>query len=281
MTRMTIFRSDRMAIALVGALLAPTFAFGQQQPTRIARSTRAVVQPQARVEAPTIRPGEFYAAPYVDRQGGPANAGHITGTTEVPGIPLTIEERPLQSYERVTIVVPPGMSSAGGTRYMAVRRGPMLEGVGQIMLPTGIVLIERAQPGQAVEARIVARFEPMMIGDQLVSMEAAPSGMAKPVAQANGAQTSVLWIKGDPVLPSLQSYVIVNGSSASGMRVGDQITFYRERHTDREGVVQPESPIAIAQIVRVTAQASTALIIDQMNSGPSEGTLARVSAKMP
>src|SRR4051794_17546031 len=29
MTRMTIFRSDRMAIAMVGALMAPTFAFSQ------------------------------------------------------------------------------------------------------------------------------------------------------------------------------------------------------------------------------------------------------------
>ncbi|HUQ82537.1 MAG TPA: hypothetical protein VM076_15415 [Gemmatimonadaceae bacterium] len=270
-----------MAIALVGAVLAPTFAFAQQQPTRVARSTRAPVQPQARMEAPTIRPGEFYAAPYVERDGGPANAGRISGTTDVPGIPLTIEERPLQSYERVTIVVPPGLSSSGGTRYIAVRRGPMLEGVGQVMIPTGIVRVERAQPGQAAEARIVARFAPMMIGDQLVSMETAPSGLPKPVAQANGVQTSVLWIAGEPVLPSLQSYVVVRGGSASGMRVGDQITFSRQRFTDRDGVIQPESPIAVAQIVRVTAQASTALIIDQMSSGPSEGTVARVSAKMP
>jgi hypothetical protein len=268
-----------MAIALVGALMAPTFAFGQQQPTQIARSTRAAVQPQERVPAPTIRAGEFYAAPWVDRLGGPANAGHIDATSEVPGIPLTIAERPLQSYERISISVPPGMSSASGARYMAVRRGPLLEGVGQVMIPTGIVVVERAQPGQGVDARIVARFEPMFIGDELVSMEPAPTGLAKPVAQANGAQTSVLWIKGEPVLPSLQSYVVV--AASSGARVGDQITFYRERHTDDAGVVQPESPIAVAQIVRVTAQASTALIIDQMHAGPSEGTVARVSAKMP
>jgi len=279
--RMTIFRSDRMAIALVGAVMAPTFAFAQQQPSGIGRTTRVAMQPQVRAAAPTIRAGEFYAAPYVDREGGPANAGRIVGTSEVPGIPLTIEDRPLQSYERVHITVPPGMSTAGGTRYMSVRAGPMLEGVGQVMIPTGIVVIERAQPGQAVEARIVARYEPMFIGDQLVTLDAVPTGLPKPVAQANGAQTSALWIKGEPVLPSLQSYVIVRGGSASGMRVGDQITFYRERYTHADGVLHPESPIAIAQIVRVSAQASTALIIDQMYAGPSEGTVARVSAKMP
>ena len=278
MMRTTIFRSNRMAIAMVGALMAPAFAFAQDAvDTAVARST----QTQTRTVGPTIRPGEFYAAPYVERAAGPANAGNIIGTGDVPGIPLTVAERPLQSHERVFVVVPPGMSSAAGTRYLAVRAGPMLEGVGQIMIPTGVVAIERAQPGQAVEARIMARYGPMMIGDQLVTMEALPANLPRPTAQANGLRTSVLWINGELVLPSLQSYVVVAGGSASGMRVGDQITFYRERHTGDDGVVQPATDIAVAQIVRVTPHASTALIIDQTYPGPSEGTVARVSAKMP
>ena len=281
MMRMTISRSNRMAIAMVGALLAPAFAFGQEP--SVMAITRAPREGQAQTHAagPTIRPGEFYAAPYVERDGGPANAGHIVGTGEVPGVALTTVERPLQSYERIFVVVPPGMSTAAGTRYIAVRAGPMLEGVGQVMIPTGIVRIERAQPGQAVEARIMARFEPMMIGDQLVTMDAVPGNLPRPAAQANGALTSALWLKGESVLAALQSYVIVGGGSASGMRIGDQVTFYREAYTGADGVVLPASDIAVAQIVRVTAQASTALIIDKTFAGPTEGTLARVTAKMP
>ena len=149
------------------------------------------------------------------------------------------------------------------------------------MIPTGVVAVERTEPGQAIEARVVARFEPMMIGDQLVTMDAIPANLPRPAAQATGLTTSVLWIKAEPVLPSLQSYVIVGGGAASGMRIGDQITFYRPRYVDYEGVVHPTSDIGIAQIIRVTPQASTALIIDQMYPGPGEGTLARVSAKMP
>src|SRR5688572_27231698 len=99
MTKTTISRSSRMAIAMVGASMAPAFAFAQVQ---------------ARAAAPTIRPGEFYAAPYVEREGGPPNAGRIVGTGDVSGIPLTESERPLQSAERVFIVVPPGMTSAAG-----------------------------------------------------------------------------------------------------------------------------------------------------------------------
>lgn len=236
---------------------------------------------QTRTAGPTIRPGEFYAAPYVERAEGPANAGRIVGTGDVSGIPLTEAERPLQSYERVFVVVPPGMSSAPGARYVAVRRGPMLEGVGQVMIPTGILAVERAQPGQAVEARIVARFEPMLIGDQLVTMDAVPTTTGRPTAQTGGVETSVLWMKGSPVLPSLQSYVVVAGGSAADMRPGDQITFYRPRRSTPDGIVLPESEIGIAQIVRVTPQAATALVIDQSYAAIAEGTAARVTAKMP
>ena len=271
--KMTISRSNRLAIAMAGALVAPAFASAQ---------TTATASPTAQLRAagPTIRPGEFYAAPYVERDGGPPNAGNIVGTGDVPGIPLTEQDRPLQSYERVFVTLPPGMPNTVGTRYVAVRPGPRIEGVGQVMEPTGILTVLRAQSGQAVEARIVARFAPVEIGNQLVTMEAVPANLAKPSATA-GTRTTALWVQGDPVLPSLQSYVIVEGNSASGMRIGDQITFYRERRTTGDGTVLPESDIAIAQIVRVTAQASTALVIDQSYAAIGEGSVARVSAKMP
>jgi hypothetical protein len=236
---------------------------------------------QTRTPAPTLRPGEFYAAPYVERVGGPPNAGAIVGTGDVPGIPLTERDRPLQSYERIFITVPPGMSNAAGTRYLAVRNGPALEGVGRVMIPTGVVVVERAQPGQAVEARIISRFEQVLIGDQLVTMESVPANLPRPTAVANGARTRVLWIEGEPVLPALQSYVVVEGGSASGMKAGDQITFYRERRTGDDGLTLPESAIAIAQIVRVTGQASTAIVLSQSHGAIGEGTAARVSAKLP
>jgi hypothetical protein len=221
------------------------------------------------------------AAPYVEREGGPPNAGRIVGTGEVPSIPLTESVRPLQSYERVFVVVPPGMPTAAGTRYVAVRYGPLLEGVGQVMIPTAVVSVERAQPGQAVEARVVARFEPLQIGDLLVTPEAVPVNLPRPTPVAGGTETSVLWVKGDPVLPTLHAYAILEGGSAAGMRPGDQVTLYRERRTTADGIVLPESEIAVVQIVRVTPQASTAIVIDQSYGAIRQGTAGRVSAKMP
>jgi len=269
---------------LTAAFDAPTVfrRVSNDRPRSVVQPSLQATQPQSREAAPTIRPGEFYTAPYVESINGPANVGYIVGSGEVPGIPLTEQERPLQSNERVFITVPPGMSAARGARYVALRRGPTLEGVGQIVIPTGIVVVERAQPGQAVEARIVARYGAVEIGNEIVVMAAPPTGAQRPVAQTSGGvHTFVLWTLGEPVLPSLQSYVILAGGTSSGMRVGDQVTFYRERRATVDGVVLPESDIGIAQIVRVTPQATTALVIDQSYAAIGAGTAARISAKMP
>jgi hypothetical protein len=250
--------------------------------TRVAHVREAVQsQAQTRVTSPTLRPGEVIAAPYVESERGPANAGYIVATGDVPAIPFPEVERPIQSYERIFIVVPPGMASARGTRYVAVRRGPMLVGVGQVMIPTGVVVVERAQPGQAVEARVVARFDQLLLGDELVTMENVPTTEIRPTAVTAGAETAVLWVGGDMVLPSLQSYLIIAGGSGSGLRAGDQVTLYRERRATVDGIVLPESEIAVAQIVRVTPQAATAMIIDQSFAAIQAGTRGRVSAKMP
>jgi hypothetical protein len=56
---------------------------------------------------------------------------------------------------------------------------------------------------------------------------------------------------------------------------------YRPRRATADGIVLPESEIAILQIVRVTAQAATGLVIDQSYGAIAEGTRGRVSAKMP
>jgi len=258
--------------------MAPTFATAQQATIDVALGSPTQAS-QTQAGAPAVRAGEFYAAPWVERVGGPANAGVIVGTGDVPGIPLTEQERPLQSHERVFVTVPPGMSAAPGARYVSVRRGPLLEGIGQVMVPTGILVLERAQPGQAAEARVVARFEPVLIGDQLVAMDAPPVGSGRPAAVGGGAETFVLWIKSEPVLPSLQSYVVV--AAAGGMRVGDQISFYRPRRMSSWGVLLPETEIAVAQVVRVTPQAATALVVDQTHGAIEPGTPARVSARMP
>ena len=88
-----------------------------------------------------------------------------------------------------------------------------------------------------------------------------------------------MWIKSDPVLPSLHSYVVV--AATPGMRVGDQISFYRPRRQTPSRVVLPESEIAVAQLVRVTPHGATALIVDQTYGAIQQGTNARVTAKMP
>jgi hypothetical protein len=84
------------------------------------------------------------------------------------------------------------------------------------------------------------------------------------------------------VLPSLQHYLIVD-ISRRDVTAGDQIDLYLPRQEPVEGrdLALPETWIARAQILRVTPYGASAIITHQEQPAISEGTAARVAAKMP
>ena len=232
--------------------------------------------------APAVRVGEYLAAPYVDREGGPRVSGRLVGSGEVPGIPLTESERLLDLQERVFVVAPEGRSAAVGDRYYTYRLGPVLPNLGQVVIPTGVIAIERVTAGQAAEGRIVAKYDNVQIGQSLLPVAPQlPPRTSRASAIANGPEMRIAWVDGGSVLPTLQRYVVLDRGSAGGIRIGDQVTLFRGRRQTPEGITLPESEIAVAQVVRTSGSASTAMIIAQSQPEIGEGTQARVSAKMP
>ena len=63
--------------------------------------------------------------------------------------------------------------------------------------------------------------------------------------------------------------------------MGDQFTVIRSRERTDDGVVIPEQPIAIAQVVRVTEYGATAIIIQHEQPAIRTGLTARMTARMP
>jgi hypothetical protein len=83
----------------------------------------------------------------------------------------------------------------------------------------------------------------------------------------------------DPVLPSLQSYVILSARASGGVRVGDQFTLMDDTVDPRYPA--PPVPAAVAEVVRVTPQGVTAIIVDQEQPKIYEGMPARLTARAP
>lgn len=233
----------------------------------------------------TVRLGEYVASPWVDQPGGPIGAGYIIESGDIPGI-ASHEKLNLQVYDPVVIAPPVGSTVAKREWYLTYRLGPFIETFGQIVIPTGVVEVTRpGEPGEASVARIVRMFGNMEKGQRLIPYDTTGAMVAGKPALVNAADAkrgNVRWILSEPVLPSLQNYVVIDLSTRDNISTGDQIEFYRPRlRRDGEPLVIPEVEIGRAQVLRVTEFGAAAIITSQEQPAIHPGTATRVRAKMP
>jgi LysM repeat protein len=229
-----------------------------------------------------VRPGEFYAAPWIDRSGGPGEAGQVVAQADLPGIARASDRPTLQPQDRIFITLPKSVVPTRGDRLLLYRVGPTVEGHGQIVIPTAVVQVERADNGDATTVRIVEQFDQVEIGQGVLPLERFNMpAEARPAPLALGTEARVIWIPSEAVLPSLQRYVVLTATNKDNVKQGDQFTLYRPRLRTERGVFLPEEKIALVQVVKVTDRGATGIIVDQAQPAIRHGTSARLTARMP
>jgi hypothetical protein len=234
---------------------------------------------------PTVRLGEVVAAPYVDREGGPRGFGRILKSGDLTGVAEASERFRFQAFDKIFISPPVGSVAPEGERYLAIKLGPVIENQGQIMIPTGIVEVTSpARGGMAATAKVVRTYTGVNATDRLIPIDTAGAGTTvKPTRVVGGPSTKIRWISGQPVLPSVQSFVVLATSARNGVRMGDEFTVYiprRKSNDDREAD-DPEILISKMQVVRSTPYGVTAVILGQEQPAIREGMDARITARMP
>lgn len=254
------------------------------QPVVTAPPADTTPAPITQAPQTTVRAGEYIAAPWVDQQGGPRGYGYIMESADLPGIASADHSR-MNLHDRVFVAPPNGAAPSGRTRYLTYRLGPSFEDFGQIVIPTGIIEVSRApQPGEAAVGQVVKMFGEMLQGQRLIPLDSGPAlATGRPSPVTNGRTGQVRYILNEPVLPSLQSYVVLDLSRRDGVTTGDQIELYqpRQRPNESHELAYPEIYIARAQVLRVTPFGATAVITAQDQPKIEQGTAVRVSAKMP
>jgi LysM repeat protein len=253
-------------------------------PAPVPRDTQPAPRPAPAVIAgPAIRLGEYLAAPWVDQRGGPRGSGFVMGTRDLPGI-ASVDRSRLNLFDAVLVSPPVGAVAPEHELYLTYTFGPLIENLGQVVIPTGIVEITRsARNGEAATGRVVKMFGEVLQGQRLIALDTAMvsrAGRATPVT--NGRTGKVRWIFNNPVLPSIQAYVVLDIAKAD-VNPGDQIDLYqpRQKPVDGRELAIPEVFIARAQVLRVTPFGASAIILSQEQPKIAEGTAARVAAKMP
>ena len=228
-----------------------------------------------------VRAGEIESAPYLDRIGGPRDAGEIRAAVDRPAISTSADAARSQLNDELYISLPKGMSPRLGDRYMAYSLGDEIEDVGQLVIPTGILRIESIGAGELAVARLIRQFGEVRLGQRLLSAEPAVAVVRAARAVPVGVSGKVLLVHQDPVLPSVQHYVVLSPSSKNGIVVGDEFTLISDTMGRDDPTPAPPVSAAIVQVVKVTPYASTAIILSQVQPAIKEGMPVRLTAKMP
>lgn len=234
---------------------------------------------------PTLRWGEVMAAPYVDREGGPRGFGRILKSGDLTGVAEASERFRFQAFDKIFIAPPVGYVAPEGERYLAVKLGPMIDDQGQVVIPTGVVEVTApARGGMAATAKVVRTYAGVNSTDRLIPIDTAGAGTTvRPLRVTNGPATTIRWISGQPVLPSVGAYVVLATSARNGVRMGDEFTVFipRKKADDDRAPDDPEILISKMQVVRSTPYGVTAVVIGQEQPAIREGMNARITAKMP
>ena len=101
-----------------------------------------------------------------------------------------------------------------------------------------------------------------------------------PLPSLDAVEGRIVWVHNDPVLPSLQHYVFLDVAPGSA-RLGDRFLLIDQSRFGLADSTRPPEPAALAQVVRVTPYAATAIIIDQELPTIKVGMRARLSARLP
>lgn len=247
---------------------------------RVVRGERQSLLLRARGAA--VRAGDYLRSPFLAGAGGVDGSGVLDATTSADGVGITLSDRPIQTYDRVWVQLPPGVTGERDQRFLVFREGPLLQGEGRVIIPTGVIRLDGAGQAGRAEARLLTKFEDVYSGHRVMPLDtlSLEPGIF-PTRVEFGLATKLVWIYQDPVLPSVGHHLIFAAGSADGLVPGDQITVQREMGVDAKGVPLPPEDIAVAQVTRVTEQGTSAIIIGVTDGGLLKGQAARVTAKMP
>jgi len=232
--------------------------------------------------ASAVRSGDYLQAPFLWDAAGVAGAGRLDATTQSDGIGLTLTERPVQMYENIYVQVPAGVTGVKDERLMVFRYGPMIEGRGRVVVPTGIVKITTDAVNGRATAILTAKYEDVFAQQFLMALDTLviQPGIF-PARVEFGVKTTVAYLYGNPVLPPVGHQLIFAAGSAQGLVTGDQVTLQVEMGNDERGQPLPAQDVATARVTRVTQWGASAIIIGQTDGGLREGMTAVVTGKMP
>jgi hypothetical protein len=178
-------------------------------------------------------------------------------------------------YDRIEVSFV-GPVPARGAELLSFRLDHEIEGVGNVLIPTGILAVSDPVPGGAV-ALVVDVFDRLSMGDLLI---AAPSYPLRPGVRAQpantGADATLFAFARDHALQEINDVAFLDQGGDHGVRIGDE---YIAVWTEGSGT--PPELEGRLQVISVHPDHSSARIVWMKNPIFQTGVRVRVDRRMP
>ncbi|MHB1313701.1 MAG: LysM peptidoglycan-binding domain-containing protein [Gemmatimonadaceae bacterium] len=251
-------------------------------PKRYARTRGARENINLMAPHTAVRPGDYLVSPFVWAVGGPSPTGAVRKTAQSHIVVPTLEQRVYQSQEPIFVNLPAGADRSNGARYMTYALGPILEGLGQVVIPTGVIEVAGDAGKGDVRAVITRRFRPVLEGQGVMALDTlSPRVDVFPQAVEFGTQTSLAWMMDDPAIVQQGQYLILHATAKNGFETGDQVALFAALGTGAAGAAQVPEQVGVAQVLRVTQWGVSAILLRRTQGDLTVGMQGRISAKMP
>jgi hypothetical protein len=229
--------------------------------------TRSQVQAAQAARVLAVSPDRVYSAPWLIPlgDGEPENSGWIAGFAE-----RGMRAAAIRSYDQIRVAMP--TPARVGARLQLFRIDSTIEGVGRVVIPTGVAEVEVIGEGEVV-ARVTQEYERIQAGDwvgPLPDFPLEPGASARSVS--GGSEAMIMGFEGAQVLSGIGQVAFLDLGSDDGIGIGDEFVLYGEAvPTAREGTLQ---------VIGVRETTAAARILSMADNVFQQGVIVRLARTM-
>ncbi|TVP55062.1 MAG: hypothetical protein EA351_11855 [Gemmatimonadales bacterium] len=174
-------------------------------------------------EVPTLSPATFQAASWLVHPDAPTESlGEVRYFSG--GQDVRLGRSTVLPYDDVRLSLDPGVSVQPGDQLLAVRESRTIENVGQVMIPTGVLEVQRVDASGAV-ARLVRDYSKVELGNQIVPMRTFPlEAGVYPGDTPSRFSARVLAFEERKELYLPGDRFFIDAGAADGLAVGDEFS---------------------------------------------------------
>lgn len=233
---------------------------------RDAEQERAALEASVHADYAPVSSDAAYSAPWmIGLTGDPENEGSITGLADAGAGSTSI-----RNYDRIRIAMPSPVRI--GTNLQLFRVERRIEGIGQVVIPTGVAQVQTIGNGGVV-ATVRRQYHQILSGDfvrPLPMFEERPGVYAEEIS--GDSEAMVMGFADNHLLTDIGHIAFLDLGSDDGVTIGDEFVLFGEAiPTSREGTLQ---------VVGVTEPMAAARVLSMRANVFRQGVVVRLAKKM-